>query len=276
MEFSNEQEFLDYLRDEIKSNRLILPSLPEVALKVRDAVDRGDLSAAKLAAIIAEDAALAARLIQVANSPLYRGRTEITNLQMAITRMGYNPVRTLLMSLAMQQIFQPTSALLDRYFHAIWQTSVNVAAISRALAALCPHLNAEHALLAGLIHQIGKLPILTLAEQIPGLANDQTRLDHLLAALHPEIGGVILKNWNFPKTLFEVVTEYLNWQRQPNGDLADYVDVVQVAYLEHMASSGEEPPVDPSKVSAFTRLGLVPDIEIIEIEAVDATKQLFA
>lgn len=94
MDFSDEQEFLDYLHDAIKSNRLILPSLPEVALKVRDAVDRDDISAAKLAAMIAEDAALAARLIQVANSPLYRGRTEITGLQMAITRMGYNTVRT--------------------------------------------------------------------------------------------------------------------------------------------------------------------------------------
>lgn len=276
MEFSNEQAFVDYLHDEIQANRLILPSLPEVALKVRDAVEQEKINAVKLAAMIAEDAALAARLIQVANSPLYRGRTEITNLQMAITRMGYNTVRTLLMSLAMQQIFQPTSALLDRYFHAIWQTSVNVAAISRALAAFYPHLNAEHALLAGLIHQIGKLPILTLAEQTPGLANDQTRLDHLLEALHPQIGGVILKNWNFPQTLLEVVTEYLQWQRQPDGGLADYVDVVQVAYLEHLTGSGEELPVDPSQVSAFARLGLAPDIEIIEIEAVDATKQLFA
>lgn len=176
----------------------------------------------------------------------------------------------------MQQVFQPTSALLDRCFHAIWQTSVNVAAISRALAALCPHLNAEHALLAGLIHQIGKLPILTLAEQIPSLANDQTRLDHLLWALHPQIGGMILKQWNFPKTLLEVVTEYLQWQRQPSSDLADYVDVVQVAYLEHIASSNEELPVDPSQVGAFARLGLAPDIEIIAIEAVDVTKQLFA
>ncbi|MFN3920011.1 MAG: HDOD domain-containing protein, partial [Methylohalobius sp.] len=62
MEFSNEQEFLDYLLDEIKTNRIVLPSLPEVAIKVRDAIDRGDLSATKLAALIAEDAALAARL----------------------------------------------------------------------------------------------------------------------------------------------------------------------------------------------------------------------
>ncbi len=276
MNFSNDQECLEYLRREIQANRLLLPSLPEVALKVRDAVDCSAISASQLAAMIAEDTALAARLIQIANSPLYRGRVEITSLQMAITRLGYNTVRTLIMSLAMQQVFQPTSPLLDRYFHAIWRTSVEVGAISRALAALCPHLDKEHALLAGLIHLIGKLPLLTLAEQTPSLADDRTRLDHLLEALHPKIGAMILKHWNFPKTLLAVVSGYLDWQRQPESDLADYVDIVQVAYLEHLSSSGKELPVDPSQVGAFTRLGLTPAIEIIEIEAVEATKQLFA
>lgn len=276
MNFSNDQECLEYLRREIQANRLLLPSLPEVALKVRDAVDRCAISASQLAAMIAEDTALTARLIQVANSPLYRGRVEITSLQMAITRLGYNTVRTLIMSLAMQQVFQPTSPLLDRYFHAIWRASVEVGAISRALAASCPHLDKEHALLAGLIHPIGKLPLLTLAEQTPSLADDRTRLDHLLETLHPKVGAMILKHWNFPKTLLAVVSEYLDWQRQPESDLADYVDIVQVAYLEHLSSSGKELPVDPSQVGAFARLGLTPAIEIIEIETVEATKQLFA
>ncbi|GAB4353214.1 MAG: HDOD domain-containing protein [Methylohalobius sp. ZOD2] len=276
MKVSNAQEFLDHLLDEIESNRLVLPSLPEVALRVRDEVERGDINAAKLADMIAEDAALSARLLQVANSPLYRARSEITSLQMAITRMGYNTVRTLLMSLAMQQIFQPTSTLLDSYFHETWQTSVNVAAISRALASLSPKLDPEHGLLAGLIHQIGKLPILTLAEQIPSLANNQASLDPLIEKLHPKIGGVIMKHWNFPDSLYKVATEYPDWHRQPNGDAPDYVDVVQIAYLEHLTSNEEPLPIDPQEMGAFKRLGLAPDINVVEIEDVDAAKQVFA
>ncbi len=274
MELNDPQGFLDYLRGEIQANRLVLPSLPEVALKVRDAVEREEISAAKLAALIAEDAALAARLIQVANSPLYRGRTEITSLQMAITRMGYYAVRTLILSLAMKQMFQPTSPLLDHYFHTIWQTSVEVGAISRALASLCPHLNAEQALLAGLIHQIGKLPILTLAERLPNLAEDPAHLDRLLEALHPQVGAMILTHWHFPQALIEVVTEYLNWHRRLDDKPADYVDVVQAAYLTS-SSLSQTPPVDLAQVKAFARLGLKPGIEVIEMHAVDAAKQLF-
>ena len=274
MELTDPPGFLDYLRGEIQANRLVLPSLPEVAFKVKEAVEREEISAAKLAALISEDAALAARLIQVANSPLYRGRTEIKSLPMAITRMGYYTVRTLILGLAMKQMFQPTSPLLDRYFHAIWQTSVEVGAISRALASLCSHLNPDHALLAGLIHQIGKLPILTLAERLPNLTEDPAHLDRLLEALHPQVGAMLLTHWHFPQTLIEVVTEYLNWQRRLDEGPADYVDVVQAAYLTS-ASLSQVPPVDLAQVKAFARLGLEPGIEIVEMEAVEAAKQLF-
>ncbi|BCX89943.1 hypothetical protein MIN45_P2317 [Methylomarinovum tepidoasis] len=270
------QQFLARLKEEIEKDRITLPTLPEVALKVRAAVEGGKATASQLADMIAEDAALSARLLQVANSPLYRARTEITNLQMAIMRLGYDTVRTLITGLAMKQVFQPDSALLERYFRDIWRTSVDVAAISRALATLTPHLDAEHALLAGLIHQIGKLPILVLANRNQALARDQTALDRLLDELHPAIGALILSHWNFPDTLRQVVSDYRQWNRQsPDGE-ADYVDIIQVAYLEHLASQGEEPPVDPTTIGAFSRLGLTPDIEVVEIEGIDETRQIFA
>ncbi|MCX8050177.1 MAG: HDOD domain-containing protein [Methylohalobius sp.] len=271
-----ERKLLDLLSAEIQAGRIHLPSLPEVALKVREAVEKEEISAAKLATLIAEDAALAARLLQVANSPLYRGRSEITSLQMAITRMGYNTVRTLLISLAMKQVFKPTSALLERHFRVIWHSSVEVAAISRALASLSPHLNAEEAMLAGLIHQIGKLPILTLAERNPILRNNPTELERVLDALHPEVGRLILNAWQFPKALCQVVTEYRNFQRQPEGGGADYVDLVQVAHLQYLISRDEALPVDPAQVGAFARLGLAPNIEVVELEDLDLTKQLLA
>ncbi len=276
MRFTTAKEFLAHLKEEIEKDRITLPTLPEVALKVRAAVESGNTTASQLADMIAEDAALSARLLQVANSPLYRARTEITNLQMAIMRLGYDTVRTLITGLAMKQVFQPDSALLERYFHDIWRASVDVAAISRALATLTPHLDAEHALLAGLIHQIGKLPILVLANRDQDLARNQAVLDQLLDKLHPAIGALIMDHWNFPDTLKQVVSEYRRWDRQTADGEADYVDIIQVAWLEHLANEGEEPPVDPRQIAAFSRLGLAPDIEVVEIEGIDETRQIFA
>ncbi len=276
MQFANEQQFLDHLLDEIEKDRIVLPSLPEVALKVREAVDQGNTTASQLASLIAEDAALTARLLQVANSPLYRARTEITNLQMAVMRLGYETVRTLMMGLALKQVFQPDSKLLANYFNDTWQTSVDVAAISRAMATLCQDLDTEQALLAGLIHQIGKLPILSLANKSPEISKDPHVLDQLLDSLHTTIGEVILFKWNFPKSLSQVVSQYNRWDRETEDGKADYTDVVQVAYLEHIAAQGEAPPAEATKISAFSRLGLTPDIEVVEIEGIDETRMLFS
>ncbi|MCW8891243.1 MAG: HDOD domain-containing protein, partial [Sedimenticola sp.] len=80
------EEFFESLQTAITNNQITLPTLPEVALKVRDAVEQENVTAQQIADMVATDAALSARLLQVANSPLYRGRVSIDTIQMAITR----------------------------------------------------------------------------------------------------------------------------------------------------------------------------------------------
>jgi HD-like signal output (HDOD) protein len=274
MQFKSVQDFLAHVQTELDANRLILPTLPDVALKVRDAVAKGDATAQQLAELIATDAALSARLIQVANSPLYRGALEIKNIQMAVTRLGNSTIRTLITSLVMQQMFSPKSKLLEHYFRTIWEQGVNVSAISRALSAFVPHLNSDEAMLAGLIHQIGKLPILTLVERIPEFRDSPSRLDKLLEKAHPHVGKIIMDTWNFPEELKPVASEYVDFQRD-SGPKADYVDIVQVAFLQSIA--GTDHPacrVDWATVPAFAKLGLQPDAEILEIEGVSEEIEL--
>ncbi len=83
-----EEVFVDELIQDLESGHLQLPTLPEVALRVRDVVDDEDANAGQIADIIGQDAALSARLLQVANSPLYRGRQEIDRLSMVIARLA--------------------------------------------------------------------------------------------------------------------------------------------------------------------------------------------
>lgn len=268
MQFRSVQDFLVHVQAELDANRLVLPTLPDVAIRVRDAVGKGDATAQSLAEIIATDAAISARLIQVANSPLYRGAVEIKNIQMAVTRLGNNTIRTLITSLIMQQMFAPPTALLESYFRSVWEQGVNVSAISRALSAFVPHLNADEAMLAGLIHQIGKLPILTLVEKIPEFRDSPSRLDKLLEKAHPHVGKIIMNTWNFPDELKPVPSEYVDFQRD-SGPKADYVDLVQVAFLQSIAGTGHPAcRVDWHTVPAFAKLGLNADAEILEIEGV--------
>lgn len=265
MDLRNEKAFLAYIEAAVQSNKLSLPTLPQVALKVREVVASNKATDGDLAKLISSDPALSVRLLQVANSPLFRARAKIDSVQGAITRMGHSSVRTLVTSLAMKQLFKPGTLALERQFKGVWQHSVNIAAVSRALAARCRHLDPDQAMLAGLIHQIGKLPILTLAEKFPELGRDEGALSHHLEHLHPAIGKLIMKSWDLPESLACVTWEYLDFQRDPGGQ-ADYVDVVQVAYLESLAVDNPEAAPDLGKVPAFAKLGLDAEIEILELE----------
>ena len=201
MQFTSIQDFLDHVQSEINANHLVLPTLPDIAIKVKNAVTNGDTSAKELAEMIVTDAALSTQIIRVANSPMYRGASEINNIQMAVSRLGNNTIRTLVTSLVMKQMFRPSSKLLEGLFRKTWEQGVNVSAISRALSAFTPHLNSDEAMLAGSIHQIGKLPILTLVEHIPEFRESPSRLDKLLEKAHPHVGKIIMDTWNFPQEL---------------------------------------------------------------------------
>jgi HD-like signal output (HDOD) protein len=264
----DEKAFLETLNQAIDSNRLTLPTLPEVAMQVRNAVEKESSTAKEVAGIIATDAALSARLLQVANSPLYRGRVQIDNLQMAVARLGVRLVRSLVVSLIMQQIFQATDDLLDKKFRQVWEESVQIAALSRVLANNLDHLDNDQAMLGGLIHNIGALPILAMAENYDELLNDADELDRVILALSPMVGTRILKVWDFPDSLIDVTQNFLNLEYQSQGE-ADYADVVQVARLEALADKPNIPPMSEwAKVPAFLKVGVETEINIIEVEGV--------
>ncbi|MFA5982640.1 MAG: HDOD domain-containing protein [Methylococcaceae bacterium] len=274
MQFTTVQDFLDHVKKELDTNRLVLPSLPDIAIKVRNAVAKEDITAKELADLITTDAALSAQLIHVANSPLYRGNTAINNIQLAVTRLGIKAIRTLVTNIAMQQMFSQPSKSMEDQLRGIWEQNISVASISHALAHFAPHLDADECMLAGLIHQIGKLPILALAENIPEFRDNPARLAKLLEKAHPVVGRLIMSYWEFPENLKPVAYEYVNLQYD-SGSKADYVDVVQVAFLQSVAGTNHPiNKVDYSKAPSFVKLGLLPEMEILEIEGISEDIEL--
>lgn len=260
----------------IDNNEIVLPTLPEVALKVRDEAERENATAKSLSDIISTDAAISARLLQVSNSPLYRPRTPIEDVQMAVTRLGNKLVKSLVTSLAMKQIYQATTDYMEKKLRKVWEESVNVAAVSKVLAQSLPHLSNEQAMLAGLIHNIGVLPILTMAESFSDLAGNEPMLEELIKALYPEIGAIILKNWDFSDAVNKVPTEHKNYSR--TGSEADYADVVMVARLQ--LGLDDLSMEKWAEVSAFDRVGLDAEINITDVEEtaedIESVKQALA
>jgi HD-like signal output (HDOD) protein len=237
----------------IDTDRVVLPTLPEVALKVREAAEDPNVGVAELSRVIAMDAALTARLIKVVNSPLLRTSKEITDLQMAVGRLGINYTANLATGLAMQQMFQATSDAVDRKMREVWSQGTEIAAISHALCKKYTRLMADRALLAGLVHQIGVLPILTYAEEQEDLLANAITLDQVTARIHSQIGERILKVWDFPADIACVPREYLALERQPAT--ADYADIVQIATQLHAQRQGQQEG-SIQTLPAAIRLGL--------------------
>lgn len=276
---STEQKFMQELLDAIENDRLVLPTLPEVALQIQEVVNDPEVSAGKLADVIGQDAAMAARIIKVANSPLLRGRVVVDNLQLAITRLGITFVRNLALGLAMEQMFQATTDVVDRLLRESWEHSVEVAAICQVLAGQHPKLKVDQATLAGLTHQIGILPILTLAEETPELLQNEEVLEEVIEKLHPRIGTAILKAWDFPDELAIVPSAYLDFGRD-SVDGPDYGDLVTVANLQSLIGTNHPfTQLDWSTIPAFAKLGIAPDIEVAEMdefkEELEEARQIF-
>lgn len=261
-------DFAEELRADIAANRIQLPTLPEVALRVRDAVESENTSAAEIAEMVTQDPALAARLLQVANSPLYRARNPIDNVQMAITRMGIKLVKNLVISLAMKQIFQATSHDLDETFRELWNDSLEVAAMARVFSEDADGLEPEQAMLAGLVHNIGALPILTKLDHDFGFDTDPELIEQLLAELAPELGCSILREWQFAEALQNVPKDCLDLER--TREKPDYADIVLAARLQHLVATGRADErsdvLQWEHYSAFSRIGLYTEIIVEEME----------
>ncbi len=255
-------QFVTALLDDIANHRLILPTLPEVALKIRKVVNDPYVTAAKLAKLIGTDAALSARLLQVANSVFFKGLNPVQNVHTATVRLGMVCVRNVVTSLVMNQLYQAKkNAAIKRELQALWVHGARVAAISNVLAKRFTALNSDEAMLGGLIHDIGTLPILSRAVDFPDIINNREILTEVIAEMHTNIGRLILQEWHFPDELVDVAAEHENLHYSA-GDQATYTDVVIIANLHSYLGKTERPAVDWNDVHAFEKLNLSPEKSI--------------
>lgn len=258
------------IKQRIKDDTLTLPSLPEVAIQIRDTAENEDNTMNDIVRVLQKDPAVCAELVRCANSALMRTVNQCRDVSGAVNRMGINTTVNVAMTQAMKQMFQATSNTVDTRMRETWNKAVEVAAMCFVLAQTRRKLGLkpEQAALAGLMHNIGSLPILLYAEENSDLIHDSFALDKTIEKLHPILGKYLLQKWNFTLDLIAVPYQYLQFDRE--GNFADYVDLVQVSYL-HTLSGTNHPhaKMDLSKVGAFQRLDIDPSTFIKQVEDIE-------
>ena len=250
------QTLIAKIKTEYDAGRLILPSLPEIVVRVRQAVNNDDLKLGDVVKLIQLDPSLTARLVQIANSPLYRSRQPVENCLMAVNRLGLATTRDLVTCLVLNNVFNAENKQLRGRVEKLWRHSCHVAAIASTIAKITPGLHEDTALMAGLLHDIGVLPVLHYAADFPDILESEEKLNFVIQELRASLGRKILQEWNFDSALSDVSDQAENWLRDSDAE-ADYVDVVIVAQIHSYFGTKDNASL-PSLITlpAFHKLGL--------------------
>ncbi len=243
---------LDQLFSAIENDEIALPAMPEMAMKIQRMLDDFNVSAHQIVIAVSSDPVLASQIIKTANSAAYGSKTKVESVMPAVSRIGYRLLRNIVITVTMNKLSNATHPVVKKHIAGFWAHSREVAAISYVLAKNHKHLNQDQAMLAGLIHDIGTLPLCLYAEkQVSNL--DEATLDSLSRRFRSRIGERLLASWEFPPVLIEVISAHENFQRDTGLSLPDYADIVTVA---NMLNPATVKVVDWYNISAVKKLWL--------------------
>lgn len=251
-----ENQLTVQIYEDLNQDQLLLPSLPDIAIKVGQTINDDYADANRVAHVLENDPTIAAKLLKVSNSARYAGAQPVARLRDAVARLGLNAVHQLVITFALRELFRSNSPTLNQHMRQLWEHSRQVAAIAHVIAGQCPRLDADTALLAGLVHDIGSVAVLGYARDFPEVANDLHTLQSSINNLRAQLGNMILVKWHLPSSIAQVAMDAERWQRTHEGP-CDYTDLVIVAKLHarmNSKSESELPAVD--QVPAFSKLGL--------------------
>jgi len=234
--------FVQALAAELSGGKVELPGFPHIVTQVQRVLADDTADAARIMRVVGSDPVLAAQLVRMANSAaLNPGRVPIIDLKAAIARVGLDTVRTATIAFAVQQLRDaPALKGLEKQLGTLWRHSVQVSALSFAVARRLTTVNPDSAMLAGLLQGIGKLYILTRASRHRSLFADLLTYQTIEHDWHLSIAAALLENWGIADEIVQAVHDSENFEREPRGP-ATLADVLVVATL--LADLHGEPAV---------------------------------
>ena len=246
------------LAKDLSKGDLELPSFPDIAHRVRKALDDEDATTDQIVQILGAEPVLAAKILAISNSAALRPSGDaITDLPMAVNRIGHNMVRNAAMSFAVAQTKKSYKLKESKeYLEKLWSECAHVAALCFILTKKYTNLNPDEALLVGLMHGIGKLYILGRAEEHPDLFTDDKELAAIMDEWHAGIGSAIIEKWGFSEYVSTAIKNYSDFERD-NGEAANYTDVLTIAYiLSQLMNSDSDMEVQLDNIPASRHLHL--------------------
>lgn len=242
--------FVEKLAKDLRDEQLELPAFPEAVLRIQRALQSPDTSTDDIVRILSSEPALAARLLRIANSAEFRRMDqEVTDLRKAVSRMGFNMVRSVAVAFAMRQLRRKDnfSPVAQQQLELAWNDSLEIAAACFVIAKRFTRVNPDQALLTGLLHVLGRLYIIMRSKDVEELSEQQMR--EVIDGWHASIGKAIIETWGLPEPLQNAVEN----QDQFDIELEGPVTLTDILIAAKLLRSGQS---DPSQYPALRRVGV--------------------
>lgn len=250
--------------NDLSDGRLVVPSEPEVAVRVGRALRAVSDNPNLFAEILAICPVLSVKAMRIA-----RRSGRVRSPREAVQRLGIDRTYALTVNCVLRETLRSDSDLVRQRLRNWWERSLRVAAICRELAAMREQFDSEYAATIGLLHAIAEPVMLDYAERHADL-RDPEALEALIRANRAELGRVLLSMWDFPREIVDAAAFSNRWDYDHGGD-ADYTDIVLVAQWHATIGGGARrhiPPVE--QIPAFARLGLSPPSPQLSLKVIEA------
>ena len=229
-------DIINKLLEEIELTKL--PSLPHILIKLLNACQQDTACFDTLAEIITKDAALSAKVLSVANSPVYGKSHEFTSLKQILLFLGLDTIKSIAITASVQQFFSRYSKEKSRFLKGFWEHTLYTAIVAKSLAKLTSYHNPEEAYLAGLLHDIGKLIFENYSQhEYSVLVYTDTSSEDLLKReqekyniTHDDIGARLLEIWG----ITDVISDAIKYH---HAETSDILEAHQLVKIIHFANS---------------------------------------
>lgn len=255
-----QHQLFERMHQAFKQHQLEIPTLPDAALKIRQAINNPEVGSAEIIQIVQSDPVLSARLVMVANSPLYGTWREIKTVRDAVRRLGLETTKNLTFGMSVKQLFNARTQLIKTLIQELYRESIGIAAIAFVITQYrAQSLNAEQALLCGLMQNLGLIPILKYLDEHPSMMQTPEMLSETIDKLKLPVTSMLFNEWHFDPVFLDVVEQAENWQRNTAAKV-DYCDVLIAARLLYRQQQNNLP------VDSLHGLPVIEKLQLFEFD----------
>ena len=263
---STELSFLEIVQQHLESNDTCLPPFNATAQRIQQEIMKEDPDIQLIEKLIVRDQAITGQVLRVANSSFYKGLVKATTVRNAVLRLGINEVSNMVTLVTQEKNFHSKDPQINGIMRTLWRHSVGCAVGAHWLAKKSGYQSLAHEVFfAGLLHDIGKLFILAVVENIRrnGASSQQPSnalLDEVTRSMHSDYGFALLNNWNLPSRYCSVARDH----HKEDFDPKDFLLLI-VRMANHGCNKvGIGVDADPSLV-----LPALPEAKVLGLSDVD-------